>query len=152
MLVTVLWCILSSLIGFIVGVLYVQRQSTPKRTQQISTLLEDVQTRHDNYQKEVRGHFEHTAELVNELTQRYRELHQHLQAGAEALCSNPKLGVNDNPARQFMPITGPVAEPVMPDPYAQAAEGDFSYYDPPRDYATKQPTDKGMLDERYGLR
>lgn len=152
MFVTVLWCVLSALIGFIIGVLYVQRQNTPKRTQQIASLLEDLQARHDNYQSQVRDHFETSSQLVNELTQRYRQLHNHLQSGAEALCNDPKRPPSENPSRHFMPLTGPTNEPVIIDSYAQAADGDYSSYQPPRDYATKDPSDKGMLDERYGLR
>ena len=41
----------------------------------------------DHYREKVDDHFLHTAELVNDMTQAYRTVHEHLSRGAQALCS-----------------------------------------------------------------
>lgn len=41
----------------------------------------------EHYRSQVDDHFLHTAELVNDMTQAYRTVHEHLSKGAQALCS-----------------------------------------------------------------
>ncbi|MEE3322175.1 MAG: YhcB family protein [Pseudomonadota bacterium] len=41
----------------------------------------------NHYREQVDDHFLHTAELVNDMTQAYRTVHEHLSRGAQALCS-----------------------------------------------------------------
>ncbi|PQA46775.1 YhcB family protein, partial [Amnimonas aquatica] len=122
------------------------------RVQELEALLNDLQGRHERYQHDVREHFEQTASLVNELTQRYRDVHEHLVQGALTLCDDPKRQREDNPARAFASLQGPAQSNTYVSPYTQLEEGDYSAYEPPRDYATKSPSDKGTLDERFGFK
>lgn len=149
---TALWSALFFFIGVAAGAYYMKRKTSDHRSHELEALLTDLQNRHENYQQDVRSHFDHSAQLANEMTQRYRDLHEHLRAGAQVLCDDPKRSRDDNPAHQFVGLAGHAPEPQAPNPYGNIESGDFSYYEPPRDYATKDPQDKGMLDERYGFK
>ena len=128
---TALWSTVFFFIGVAIGAYYMKRRTSDHRSHELEALLTDLQSRHENYQNDVRSHFEHSAQL---------------------LCNDPKRAREDNPANQFVGLSGPTPEPQEPNPYAGIESGDFSYYEPPRDYATKDPLDKGMLDERYGFK
>lgn len=101
--------------------------------------LHHAETSLQSYQRDVAEHFAQTSELVNNLTQSYREVHEHLASGALKLATpaisrqildsaNSGLGGGTKPY-----ITGQQIEP-------------------PRDWAPKAPGSKGALSEDYGLR
>lgn len=148
---TVLLHILFFVLGAGAGFLYARRQPSDLRVKELETLLTDLQGRHENYQHAVASHFEHSAELVNELTQRYRDMHQHLVDGARTLCENPRRASEDNPANNFQRLESPVNPSLHYHSYGHDI-ADLADFEPPRDYATKQPSDKGMLDERFGFK
>lgn len=153
---TALLYLLVFLIGAVAGVFYARRRPSDHRVRELETLLHDLQGRHERYQRDVSEHFEQTATLVNELTQRYRDVHDHLVQGATALCDDPKRHRDDNPARAFVSLTPhhdvtPAQAPVY-SAYSQLDEVELSQVQPPRDYATKSPSDKGTLDERFGFK
>ena len=77
----VLVYLLMFILGAAAGVVFTKRQAPDRRVQELESLLQDLQVRHDRYQSDVSDHFSETAERVNELTQRYREVHQHLIQG-----------------------------------------------------------------------
>lgn len=147
---SVLGYLLVFILGAAAGAFLTKRQAPDRRVQELETLLQDLQARHDRYQNEVSDHFSETAERVNELTQRYREVHQHLVQGAQLLCDDPKRDKSTNPANAFTSINA--IEAREPHTYDQYADSDLIGYEPPRDYATKSPQDKGTLDERFGFK
>jgi len=152
---TVLLYLLVFLVGVAAGVLYAKRQVPDHRVRELEGLLHDLQGRHERYQRDVSDHFEQTAHLVNELTQRYREVHEHLVQGALTLCDDPKRHRDENPARVFNSLEGPAGTPASAPvyaPYSRLDDQDLSGFEPPRDYATKSPSDKGTLDERFGFK
>lgn len=146
----VLVYLLVFILGAAAGAVLAKRQAPDRRVQELETLLQDLQARHDRYQSEVSDHFNETAERVNELTQRYREVHQHLVQGAQLLCDDPKRSKDVNPAKAFTSLNMPEARP--PHTFDQYSETELVGYEPPRDYATKSPEDKGTLDERFGFK
>lgn len=109
----------------------------------------------DQYRDKVDDHFLHTAELVNDLTQSYRAVHEHLSTGALELCS--EIGHKRAAAKSldFTPGPGKDAPVAPPLDYAPSATGgtlseDFglrqhkqedgeatpdTMVEPPRDYA-----------------
>lgn len=87
----------------------------------------------NHYRDQVDDHFLHTAELVNDLTQAYQSVHEHLSLGARELCS--QVGHKRAAAKSLD------AQPSQPD----NEEG----VTPPLDYAPKA---KGTLSEDFGLR
>lgn len=147
---SVLGYLLVFLLGALAGVIFSKRQAPDRRVQELETLLQDLQMRHDRYQNEVSEHFSETAARFNELTQRYQEVHQHLVQGAQLLCDDPKRDKGSNPAKAFISLNTPEAR--EPHTYDQYADSDLMGYEPPRDYATKSPQDKGTLDERFGFK
>lgn len=151
---TVLLYLLVFLLGAAAGVLYAKKQVPDHRVKELETLLHDLQGRHERYQRDVSDHFEQTANLVNELTQRYREVHEHLVQGAQTLCDDPKRHRDENPARAFNSLEGPASPASAPvyAPYSRLEDHELVGFEPPRDYATKNPADKGTLDERFGFK
>ena len=102
--------------------------------------LQDASTDLKNYQQEVSEHYVKTAKLVEDLTESYRSVHNHLAEGASTLLhtrgATPLM--KTIPSReQIEAISDPVADGKVL---------------PPLDYAPKKsPGEKGMLDESFGL-
>ena len=126
-------------VGIAVGFLLAGR--TTSSTQKISDLeqqLQDLQRSHAHYREDVSEHFNMTAELVQQMTDSYRDVYQHLATGAQELCS------------------GEVASKLLP----ASSEGVFGIALPeddavvqaPKDYAPrKNPQQAGALAEDFGL-
>lgn len=151
---SVLLYLLMFLLGAVAGVLYAKQQLPDHRVKELESLLHDLQGRHERYQRDVGEHFEQTATLVNELTQRYRDVHNHLVQGATSLCDDPKRWREDNPARAFVSLTPHRESTATPafSAYSQLDDAELAQVEPPRDYATKNPSEKGTLDEHFGFR
>jgi uncharacterized membrane-anchored protein YhcB (DUF1043 family) len=125
-------------VGLGLGVL-IGRRTSPAAVKQreaerkLDQLLQDKQA----YEDEVVEHFSETAKLLNGLTERYRDVHNHLARGADRLCQG----------------RGPVA---MGQLAASADESEIpaelADVRPPLDYAPKaSPDAKGMLAEEFGI-
>lgn len=104
----------------------------PARRQSSEIIRERDQARDalNQYRSQVDHHFLETAELVNDMTQAYRAVHQRLSEGARELCSEAgrKRAVAKN-----LDTAGDKELPLSP----------------PLDYA---PSAKGTLSEDFGLR
>lgn len=149
---------IGGLIGFLLG----RSGSDASERQALNRQLDEARADLGNYKQEVTEHFEKTAELVNQLTTAYRDVHQHLAQGAQTLGASesatlalkddmkPRLEATDSKAAE--PETAeegeaaiPVMTDVVPDEEAEKVP------EPPRDYATKSDNEEGTLSERYGL-
>lgn len=101
--------------------------------------LHHAETTLQAYQRDVAEHFAQTSQLVNNLTQSYREVHEHLASGALKLAT-PAI------SRQIL------------DSANSGLGGNTKSYisgqhiEPPRDWAPKAPGTKGTLSEDYDLR
>ena len=125
-------------VGFGLGMLLGQRNSTSgQKHREVERRLDQVLQDKKVYEDEVVEHFSKTAQLLNQLTGSYRDVHNHLATGAEQLCMG----------------RGPVALDQMSrgaDP-AEIPEH-LANIKPPLDYAPKtSPDEKGMLNEEFGL-
>ena len=126
------------LLGIGLGMLLGRRTSPAALKQReaerrLDQLLQDKQA----YEDEVVEHFTDTAKLLNQLTEQYRDVHNHLARGADRLCHG----------------RGPVALGQLGDP-ADSSEIPPQLADvrPPLDYAPKaSPDAKGMLAEEFGI-
>ncbi|MEQ3722536.1 YhcB family protein [Alcanivorax sp.] len=85
----------------------------------------------NHYRDKVDDHFLQTADLVNDMTQAYRSVHEHLSKGAQVLCS--EVGRKRAVAKSL--DSAPDKEKNEP-------------MAPPLDYA---PSAKGTLSEDFGL-
>jgi uncharacterized membrane-anchored protein YhcB (DUF1043 family) len=89
-----------------------------------------------NYRADVDRHFVRTAELVNDMTQAYRAVHEQLAQGAVALCS-------EDSKRLVMSKTLPSLVAL------EGGEGNVYDVKQPLDYA---PSSQGTLAEDFGLK
>jgi uncharacterized membrane-anchored protein YhcB (DUF1043 family) len=107
--------------------------SSEQKTRDLETRLQQAEENMVNYQQQVTEHFSETAQLVNNLTQSYKEVHEHLTGSALKLA-------NVDISRQLLStnITSGSNEELP------IADEDF---EPPKDWA---PSD-GTLSESYGL-
>ena len=125
-------------VGLGIGLVLGRRTSTAGKKQReterkLDQLLQDQKT----YEDDVVEHFTDTAKLLNNLTERYRDVHTHLAKGANDLCKG----------------RGPVAMDLLEGSGDRgeipAAMADIH---PPLDYAPKtSPDQKGMLNEEFGI-
>ncbi len=124
-------------VGLVIGTILGRTLSGS--TRQSRTLTEELRKKDDElktYQHKVTDHFITTSELVNNLTQSYKEVHQHLAASAMTL-TNPEIS----------------------NKLLEAGSGNLGIHNsldsdtinspqPPKDYT---PDVSGVLDESYGL-
>ena len=78
----------------------------------------------NQYRDRVDHHFLETADLVNELTQTYRSVHQHLSRGAQSLCS--EAGRKKAAAKSLDAAHEPETPLSQPLDYAPKAQGTLS--------------------------
>ncbi len=97
--------------------------------------IQQLQRQQQDYQEQVNGHFNETAELLNQLAGSYRDVHNHIVQSARDLTSH---GISP-----LQPL--PEGRPVL--------EGDDQpqVIEPPLDYAPHTPGRKGALEEDFGL-
>ncbi len=76
------------ILGVVCGLLFGRATNTPyQEAQELKDSLTQVQSEFDTYKAEVTQHFTKTAELVNSMTDNYRNVHTHLAGGAQTLCT-----------------------------------------------------------------
>ncbi|HEY6130588.1 MAG TPA: DUF1043 family protein [Halioglobus sp.] len=108
-----------------------------KKYREITLKLEQVTQEKLTFEAEVAEHFTKTADLLNNLTESYREVHNHLAQGAATLCQGEGPMSLTRPEEDRDPTEIPR---ILVDPR------------PPLDYAPKlSPDEKGMLNEEFGL-
>jgi uncharacterized membrane-anchored protein YhcB (DUF1043 family) len=126
------------ILGLLIGLLIGRRMApAAQRYREAERRLDQLLQDKKAYEDEVVEHFADTAKLLNNLTESYRDVHNHLAKGASNLCHGQ----------------GPVAleqlggirdESEIPPLMADVR--------PPLDYAIKtSPDEKGMLNEEFGL-
>ena len=111
----------------------------PKGQQRnLEEMLDNSRQEYESYQHEVAKHFVETSARIKELTQSYKELHEHLARGAANLAS-PDI------SRELLEAASSQEE-------SKVVKVDELNLEPPRDWAPKAPGQKGTLSEDYGLR
>ncbi len=126
------------LLGLGLGLLFGRGMSPANQRQRdmerkLDQLLQDKKA----YEDEVVEHFTDTAKLLNNLTERYREVHEHLAKGASTLCKG----------------RGPVSmDRLEGSRESNEIPPHLADIQPPLDYAPKSsPDEKGMLNEEFGI-
>jgi len=127
--------------GFAIGFLFARNGT--EQAKQNANLQADLAASQEalkDYQQKVTSHFQESATLINELTQTYRDVHNHLAKGASDL----------TPATLENPILKTLPEQEEIDAISSAPiSADIAA---PLDYAPKSAAGgPGMLDEAYGL-
>lgn len=128
--------VVTLIIGAVAGAIVGRAWIAPEQHKEIEQRLTDAKRELDSYQQDVAHHFSETAQKVRELTQSYRELHEHLALGAMQL-TNTEIG------RQLF-AAGENEDGLQKLPQTAV--------EPPRDWAPKIPGSHGMLSEEFGLK
>ena len=136
------------LVGFVIG----KARNSDTRVRELEEHLKSLQMKYEHYQEAVTQHFSTTAQSVNNLTSAYREVHEQLVRGAQTLCADSKRHGSSNPAHAFLSLEAPRDQYSRQNPALLNDESFLASVEPPRDYATKKPDDKGMLDEDFGFK
>lgn len=126
------------LIGILIGTI-LHRTLSPQasKSRAVETRLQETEQKLTDYQQEVTEHFADTAKLVNNLTQSYKEVHEHLATNALKLA-------NVDISRQLLSSS--------PEKDANSGESiDGELPEPPKDWAPKVPNQEGTLREDYRL-
>lgn len=122
-------------LGLVMGVLLTRLFSAPARQRRhLAEELKNNRQTSATYQHEITEHFVKTADLVENLTASYAELHQHLATSATKL-ANPETG------RRLAEAGSKQLELILPE---TAVTGGLQA---PKDYAPST----GVLSEGYGL-
>ncbi len=122
--------------GLILGFLLTRGFYAPiRKRKQLGEELREAKQKQAIYERQVAEHFVKTSNLVNNLSENYRELHKHLVRSASTL-ANPDISQEliDNSGLSHLEHKSP---PLLA---SQSHEA-------PKDYAPSQ----GLLDEDYGL-
>lgn len=127
-------------VGIAIGFVLAGRTiSNPQKVSDLEQQLQELQSSHARYKEEVSEHFSMTAELVQQMTDSYKDVYQHLATGAQELCS------------------GEVASKLLPASsdgvfgLALSADNDGELQ-APKDYAPRRnPSQSGALAEGFGL-
>ena len=127
-------------IGIVIGLIFSSRlNSSASRVKELENQIRDIKDNHLVYRDNVSDRFSMTADLVQHMTESYREVYQHLASGAQDLCSNEV-------ASKLLPAGSDAVFESNDD--SNAAGG----LNPPKDYAAKQdPSQKGALSEEFGI-
>ena len=127
-------------IGCLLGAL-LSRTLSPQeqKSRTLETKLQEAEHQLKEYQQEVTEHFAETSKLVNNLTQSYRDVHEHLASDALKLA-------NVDISRQLLGSANS-DDKLLGD--TSINEEDFQ---PPKDWAPKTPGSEGTLSEGYGLK
>lgn len=130
-------CLATAVVGLLAGYIFSQRKGASGLAQRkLEIQLSELQRQQHDYKNEVTEHFQETAQLLNQLTSSYRDVHNHLAQGAHLLA-----GEAVGESLQTLPET-----PNKNQPLEAAA------ITPPLDYAPKStPYDTGMLNEEFGF-
>lgn len=134
--------LVSLLAGSILGFLLSGNLGGRKRSHETEERLARAEETLVEYQRDVAQHFAQTTELVNTLTESYRDMHEHLAHGALTL-STPEI------SRQLLsPDNQPPGTVTADTSEAILAVG----VQAPRDWAPKKQGQEGALSEGYGLK
>lgn len=124
-------------VGMAAGLLIARRfdNSSPGKTEELEARIRELERTHEDYREHVSEHFSMTADLVQQMTESYRDVYQHLARGAQDLC-------NDEVAGKLLPASE----------QAHLTGDDSESLEPPKDYAPKRNNGEfGALSENFGL-
>ena len=140
--IVILVGIVCAMIGVVIGVaLQKQLGSSESQMREIKAELEAAKNSKAQYQQQVAEHFSASANLINELTFKYKDVHDHLAAGADTLC-------RDESGQSL--LAGAAIELSIESRAKQQTATEHAPQQP-LDYAPKNDVSSGTLSEDYGL-
>lgn len=131
LLTGIVMLIVGGVLGFLVARSWLPADRQRLLEQQVIGAKADL----DEYQKNVARHFLETSQRVSEVTQSYRELHEHLAKGALEL-ANTEIG----------------RKVIEAGDAGNLEHLEQIRVEAPRDWAPRTPGTHGMLSEEFGLK
>lgn len=128
--------VVTLLIGAGVGVAIGRAWVRPAHQKSLERQLSAAQQSLDTYQQDVAKHFLETANKVSDLSQSYRDLHDHLATGALSL-ANTEIGRKLVSAGDHPPARERLEQTTV---------------EAPKDWAPRKPGKDGTLSEDYDLK
>lgn len=129
---------LTLIVGLVIGILAASRLLPAKQeNRDLQKELTETRDRMDSYRGEVAEHFQQSAKMLEQLSDSYRDIHNHLAQGANTLLERPVT-------------QGPLLQKIG-DNHEPEVEVDTSNVAPPLDYAPKTGEKSGVLSEDFGL-
>lgn len=128
--------VVTLLIGAGVGVAIGRAWVRPAHQKSLERQLSTAQQSLDTYQQDVAKHFLETANKVSDLSESYRNLHDHLATGALSL-ANTEIGKELIAAGDQPPASGRIGHTSV---------------EAPKDWAPRKPGKEGTLSEEYDLK
>ena len=125
-------------IGGLLGAIISRTLMPPEMQRDLEQNLQKAKSELDQYQHAVAQHFAETSQLVSNLTQSYKEVHDHLAKGAVQL-------TNSEISRKILEA-GDKSLGLE----EKSAINDVNF-EPPKDWAPKVPGQTGTLSEEFGL-
>jgi len=99
-----------------IGIAYLM-PGNRRRAQELQDKLQSLQQEFDSYHNQVGQHFLKTSELVQKMTESYRDVYEHLSTGSQALCqtpvNTPRLDIPEHPMLKAETQTGAADEKTM---------------------------------------
>ncbi|MBE8716853.1 YhcB family protein [Cellvibrio polysaccharolyticus] len=131
-------CLISLIVGGGLGAFLLYLFRAQVYSQELEQRLHDAEGTLQSYQRDVAEHFAQTSQLVNNLTQSYRDVHEHLANSALKLA------------------TPAISKQILDSANGNLLGGEKSYineqqFEAPRDWAPKTAGSSGTLSEEYGL-
>jgi uncharacterized membrane-anchored protein YhcB (DUF1043 family) len=109
--------------GAAVGALISVQICRGKESTRLKKELETLKEEYARYKENVGRHFVQTSTLVNNLTQSYKDVHQHLSNGAQSLCdADLAMELRKSTTPLIANAIDGVAEPAPEEPPVQASE------------------------------
>ena len=105
--------------GFLIAYLTIKHSG---RIKELEQELDKVHTEHDQYRGKVSQHFEKTAELFEDMTERYRAVYKHMASSAQDLCEERPPALQLDIVDRGRLTRGNGASAVKPAPVAAVAE------------------------------
>ncbi len=124
------------LFGLGLGVLLGRLKFGQGSTGQLANRLQQAESELENYQHQVAKHFVDTSQRISDLTQSYRDLHQHLAEGAARLASPDISRTLLEAAEAKQRVTDIIDHPE-------------ASLEPPKDWAPKTPGQRGGLSDDF---
>ena len=125
-------------LGGLLGAIISRTLIPPAHQKDLEHKLQESRQELEKYQQDVAHHFAETSQLVSQLTESYKSVHDHLAKGAIQL-TNPEI------SRQILDAGDTT---LGLEANSAVSEMDF---EPPKDWAPKVPGKAGVLSEEFGL-
>jgi len=127
--------------GAVIGALGIKTMSPEQqRSRDMENRLDKAESQLSDYQHQVSEHFADTSQLVNDLTQSYKNVHEYLANSALKL-ANPDL------SRQLLEA----GDGTLKSAEVQPTDTEAEAIAPARDWAPREPGQSGQLSEEFNL-